>query len=82
MGILFHDDSIISLGPDSKLDMKDFVFEPKRRKIHRFDEDVEGDVCLYFRRNWAAIAGFRQAGDPFKHYWHTGTKVLIEVKGV
>ena len=81
VGILFNDDSIISLGPESKLDMKDFAFNPKEEKFAVFMKMLKGDVCLYFRGHWTALSGFRQAGDPFKHYWHTGDQGFDRSQG-
>jgi len=44
VGILLRDDSLVSLGPDSKLNMKNFVFEPKEERFSVLMKIVKGTL--------------------------------------
>ncbi len=82
VGILFHDDAIISLGPNSKLDMKDFVFEPKEKKFAVFMKMLKGTFVYISGAIGRLSPNSVKLETPSSIIGTRGTKVLIEVKGV
>lgn len=82
VGILFHDDSIISLGPDSKLDMKDFVFELKDEKFAVLMKMLKGTFVYISGAIGRLSPNSVKLETPSSIIGTRGTKILIEVKGV
>ncbi len=44
VGVIFKDNSVLSLGPKSRIEMKDFVFEPAEKKLSFVAEVVRGTM--------------------------------------
>lgn len=44
VGVIFKDNSVLSLGPESSIEMKDFVFEPAEEKLSFVAEVVRGTM--------------------------------------
>jgi len=81
VGILFRDDSLISLGPDSKLDMKEFVFEPKEEKFAVLMKMLKGTFVYISGAIGRLSPDSVKLETPSSTIGTRGTKVLIEVKG-
>jgi len=47
VGLIFHDDSGSSLGPDSHMNIKDFAFDPARDKLS-FWANLKKGTMVYF----------------------------------
>lgn len=82
VGIIFRDDSLISLGPDSTLDMKDFVFEPKEEKFAILMKMLKGTFVYISGTIGRLSPDSVKLETPSSTIGTRGTKVLIEVKGV
>jgi hypothetical protein len=82
VGILFNDDSIISLGPESKLDMKNFAFNPKEEKFAVFMKMLKGTFVYISGAIGRLSPDSVKLETPSSIIGTRGTKVLIEVKGV
>ena len=81
VGIIFSDDSIISLGPDSKLDMKEYVFEPKDEKFSMLFKMIKGTFVYISGAIGRLSPDSVKLETPSSIIGTRGTKVLIEVKG-
>jgi len=82
VGIIFRDDSLISLGPDSKLDMKNYVFEPKEKKFAVLMKMLKGTFVYISGAIGRLSPDSVKLETPSSTIGTRGTKVLIEVKGV
>ena len=81
VGIIFRDDSIVSLGPDSKLDMKEFVFEPKDEKFSILMKMLKGTFVYISGAIGKLSPESVKLETPSSIIGARGTKMLIEVKG-
>jgi hypothetical protein len=80
VGIIFRDDSIISLGPESKLDMKEYVFEPKDEKFSLLMKMVKGTFVYISGAIGRLSPDSVKLETPSSMIGTRGTKILIEVK--
>jgi hypothetical protein len=78
-GIIFRDDSIISLGPESKLDMKEFVFEPKDEKFSFSMKMMKGTFVYVSGAIGRLSPDSIKLETPSSMIGTRGTKILIEV---
>ncbi|MBX7259585.1 MAG: FecR family protein [Candidatus Hydrogenedentes bacterium] len=81
VGVILKDDTVISLGPSSELEMKDFKFEPK--------EEEYSFVTRMVRGTFVYVSGLIGKLSPESVKMETpvgiiavrGTKLLIRIKG-
>lgn len=83
VGIIFKDNSVLSMGPESRIEIKDFVFEPAEEKLSFVAEIVRGTMTylsgIITRLNPDAVE-FRT---PSATIGIRGTHIAIQVqKGV
>lgn len=81
VGILLRDDSLVSLGPDSKLNMKNFVFEPKEKRFSILVKIFKGTLVYISGAIGKLSPDSVKLETPSSIIGTRGTKVLIEVKG-
>jgi hypothetical protein len=81
VGIIFRDDSIISLGPESKLDMREFVFEPKDEKFSILMKMLKGTFVYISGAIGKLSPESVKLETPSSTIGSRGTKMLIEVQG-
>lgn len=60
-GIILQDNTIFSLGPESVLELKEFVFVPDQGSFYLLAKMIKGDIRLYVRNDRETLAGFHQA---------------------
>jgi len=80
-GIILQDDTILSLGPDSELDMKEFRFDPQKKDFSL--------VCRMIRGTFIFISGVIGRLSPESITVETpdgtvairGTKFAVQIKG-
>jgi hypothetical protein len=44
MGLIFEDDTVVSMGPDSKVIIEDFIFQPGQKKMSFVAKLVKGTI--------------------------------------
>jgi hypothetical protein len=81
VGIIFRDDSIISLGPESKLDIREYVFEPKDEKFSMLIKMLKGTFVYISGAIGRLAPDSIKLETPSSMIGVRGTKMLIEVKG-
>lgn len=82
VGIILRDDALVSLGPDSKLNMKNFVFEPKEEKYSILIKIFKGTLVYISGAIGKLSPDSVKLETPSSIIGTRGTKVLIEVKGI
>ncbi|MCU0597783.1 MAG: FecR domain-containing protein [Desulfobacterales bacterium] len=80
-GIIFRDDSIISLGPESKLSIMEYVFEPKDEKFSMLMKMIKGTFVYISGAIGKLSPDSIKLETPSSIIAVRGTKMLIEVKG-
>lgn len=80
VGIIFRDDSIISAGPESTLDLKQYVFEPRNEKFSMFMKMVKGTFVYVSGVIGKLSPNSIKLETPSSVISVRGTKMLIEVK--
>ena len=80
VGIIFRDDSIISLGPESKLDITEYVFEPKDEKFSMLIKMLKGTFVYISGAIGRLSPDSIKLETPSSIIGVRGTKILIEVK--
>lgn len=81
VGIIFRDDSIISLGPESKLSIMEYVFEPKDEKFSMLMKMIKGTFVYISGAIGRLSPDSIKLETPSSMIAVRGTKMLIEVKG-
>jgi hypothetical protein len=81
VGVIFRDDSIISLGPESKLDITEYVFEPKDEKFSVLMKMIKGTFVYISGAIGKLSPNSIKLETPSSIIAVRGTKMLIEVKG-
>jgi hypothetical protein len=81
VGIIFRDDSIISLGPSSRLDITEYVFEPKDEKFSVLMKMIKGTFVYISGAIGRLSPDSIKLETPSSIIAVRGTKMLIEVKG-
>jgi hypothetical protein len=80
VGIIFLDGSVLSLGPDSQIEISDFMFKPEEKQVSFISKVSQGTVAF----TSGAIGRIAPESVKFITPESTltlhGTKVLIEVK--
>jgi hypothetical protein len=80
VGIIFMDGSVLSLGPESRFEIVDFLFKPAERQVSFVSKVIKGTVAF----SSGAIGRISPESVKFITPTSTlslhGTKVLIEVK--
>ncbi len=79
IGIIFRDDSIISVGPDSSLDLKKYVFEPQNRNFSIFLKMIKGTFVYISGKIGKLAPDSIQLETPSSIIGVRGTKILLEV---
>lgn len=46
MGVIFKDDTVVSLGPDSELQLEQFLFEPAKGKLSFVARMIQGTISF------------------------------------
>lgn len=82
VGIILRDDALVSLGPDSKLNMKNFVFEPKEERFSILMKILKGTLVYISGAIGQLSPDSVKLETPSSIIGTRGTKVLIEVKGI
>jgi hypothetical protein len=82
VGIILRDDALVSLGPDSKLNMKNFVFEPEEEKFSILIKIFKGTLVYISGAIGKLSPDSVKLETPSSIIGTRGTKVLIEVKGI
>jgi hypothetical protein len=81
VGIIFRDDSIISLGPESELDITEYVFEPKDENFSMLMKMIRGTFVYVSGAIGKLSPDSIKLETPSSIIAVRGTKMLIEVKG-
>jgi hypothetical protein len=81
VGIIFRDDSIISMGPESKIDITEYVFEPRDEKFSMFIKMIKGTFVYISGAIGRLSPDAIKLETPSSIIAVRGTKMLIEVKG-
>jgi hypothetical protein len=80
VGIIFRDDTIISLGPESTLHIAEYVFEPKTEKFSILMKMLKGTFVYISGAIGRLSPDSIRLETPDSMIGIRGTKLLIEVK--
>jgi hypothetical protein len=80
VGIIFRDDSIISVGPESTMNLKQYVFEPKNEKFSILMKMIKGTFVYISGAIGKLSPNSIRLETPSSIIGVRGTKMLVEVK--
>lgn len=81
IGLIFKDDTIVSLGPDSEFIIEDFLFEPVEGELSFVAEVIQGTVALISGQIAKLSPEAVQLEIPAATIGVRGTQLLISVEG-
>lgn len=81
IGLIFKDDTIISLGPDSEFIIEEFLFEPVEGDLSFVAEVIQGTVALISGQIAKLSPDSVQLEIPAATIGVRGTQILISVEG-
>ena len=80
VGIIFSDGAVLTLGPDGKLIIDKFLFNPSEQKVSFVSEVLKGTVAFISGAIGRISPDSVQFKTPTATLGLRGTKILIEVK--
>lgn len=79
VGLIFEDDTIISIGPNSRIVIEDFLFQPSEKRLSFITRIIQGTVS-YLSGQIAKLApSFVRIETPQATVGLRGTHVLVKV---
>lgn len=81
MGVIFHDDTVISMGPDSRIMVESFLFEPVQGKLSFILNMVQGAASFLTGQIGKISPKSVKVKTPVGTVGIRGTYFLIKVKG-
>lgn len=80
VGIIFSDGAVLTLGPEGRLIVEDFVFKPSEHKVSFLSRVIKGSVAFVSGAIGRISPGSVQFKTPTATLGLRGTKILIEVE--
>ncbi|WP_347987035.1 hypothetical protein [Methylomonas sp. AM2-LC] len=80
VGIIFSDGAVLTLGPDGKLVLDDFLFNPSEHKVSFLSRVMKGSVAFISGAIGRISPDSVQFKTPTATLGLRGTKILIDVK--
>jgi hypothetical protein len=80
IGIIFSDGAVLTLGPNGKLIVEDFLFQPVEKNVSFISRVVKGTVAFASGAIGRITPGAVQFKTPTATLGLRGTKILIEVE--
>ncbi|MBT4266096.1 MAG: hypothetical protein HOA72_21440 [Desulfobacula sp.] len=81
MGLIFDDDTIVSMGPDSEFLVEDFLFRPAENKLSFVIRILQGTYSFFSGQIAKLSPGSVRLETPDATIGMRGTHVLVQVKG-
>lgn len=79
VGLIFEDDTVISIGPNSRIVIEDFLFQPSEKRLSFITRVIQGTVS-YLSGQIAKLApGLVRIETPQATVGLRGTHVLVKV---
>ncbi len=78
-GLILDDDTIISMGPNSKVVIKDFLFQPNEKKLSLIVKVIQGTISFLSGQISKLAPNVVHIELPFATVGLRGTHVLVKV---
>lgn len=81
LGIIFQDDTLVSMGPESEFAVKDFLFDPANKKLSFVVKMFQGTFAYLSGRISKLLPDAVRLETPDATIGTRGTHVLVKVEG-
>lgn len=79
MGLIFEDDTIISIGPNSQIVIEDFLFQPAERKMSFVARMIHGTASFLSGQLAKLTPDLVRIETPYATIGMRGTSILVKV---
>jgi hypothetical protein len=81
LGVIFRDDALVSLGPNSQVKIEDFVFKPDQRKFSFLSRLIQGTAAFVSGQIAKLAPEAMQVQTPIATIGVRGTKFAVQAEG-
>jgi hypothetical protein len=81
MGVIFRDDALVSLGPNSQVKIDDFVFQPDKGRFSFLSRLIQGTAAFVSGQIAKLAPDAMQVQTPIATIGVRGTRFAVQAEG-